>query len=75
MAMDFVSTAGQSQLAQQCQRLRSKGMFIEVEPDPTVTHTSDGFFWCTHTMNCLGPDGQVADRDSCQAGRRCFEAR
>lgn len=72
MAMDFVSTARQSQ---ECQRLRSKGMFIEVEPDPTVTHTSDGFFWCTHTMNCLGPDGQVADRDSCQSGRRCFEPR
>ena len=67
MAMDFVSTD------QQCRCLRSKGMFIEAEPDPTVSHTSDGFFWCTHTMNCLGPDGRAADREDCRPGRGCFE--
>ncbi|MGH9340074.1 MAG: hypothetical protein ACRD1R_10925 [Acidobacteriota bacterium] len=58
----------------QCRRLRSKGMFIDAAPDPTVPSMSDGFFWCTHTMNCLGPDGKVATVESCKSGRRCFEA-
>jgi hypothetical protein len=46
---------------------------VEVEPDPNVSHTSDGFFWCTHTMNCLGPDGKAADREACHPSRGCFE--
>ncbi len=58
-----------------CKRLRSKGMYVESEPDPTVPSTSDGFYWCTHTMNCLGPDGSVASRDKCRPGRGCFESR
>jgi hypothetical protein len=58
-----------------CRRLRSKGMFIEAEPDPTVPNTSDGFYWCTQTQNCLGPDGGVADKLRCRAGRGCFEPR
>ncbi|UCF37258.1 MAG: hypothetical protein JSU96_21135 [Acidobacteriota bacterium] len=58
-----------------CKRLRTKGMFIESAPDPTVPNTSDGFFWCTHTMNCLGPDGSVAEKEKCKAGRECFESR
>jgi hypothetical protein len=56
-----------------CRRLRSKGMFIDAEPDPKIPGTSDGFYWCTHTMNCLGPDGKVATKDQCKAGRGCFE--
>jgi hypothetical protein len=58
-----------------CKRLRSKGMYIESEPDPTVPQTSDGFYWCTHTMNCLGPDGKVAGKERCTPGRGCFESR
>ena len=56
-----------------CSRLRSKGMYIDAAPDPSVPKTSDGFFWCTHTMNCLGPDGNVADRESCRPGRSCYQ--
>ena len=54
-----------------CRRLRSKGMYVEAEPDET--EPGDGFCWCTHTMNCLGPDGEVADAESCRPGRSCFE--
>lgn len=57
----------------QCRNLRSKGMFIEVEADPTVPSMSDGFVWCVHTMNCLGPDGRVAGEEDCRLGRSCFE--
>ena len=57
----------------QCRRLRSKGMFVNAEPDPKNPSMGDGFLWCTHTMNCLGPDGKVADREACQPARACFE--
>lgn len=33
----------------------------------------DGFVWCTHSMNCLGPDGVVASKEHCREGRGCFE--
>lgn len=56
-----------------CKRLRWKGMFVEAAPDPTVPNMSDGFVWCTHSMNCLGPDGKAADRDNCKPGRSCYE--
>ena len=37
-----------------CRRFRTKGMFVDVEPDPTVPSMSSECFWCTHTMNALG---------------------
>ncbi len=57
-----------------CRRLRWKGMFIDAEPDPSIPNTRDGFFWCSLTMTCLGPDGRVADEESCCLGRGCHEA-
>ena len=69
-------TAGRAAFAL-CHRLRSKAMYMDVEYDPSVPGgvPGDGYFWCTHTMNCLGPDGRVADRDRCTegSGRGCFE--
>ena len=56
-----------------CRRLRNKGMFIEVEPDPHVPNPDDGFCWCTHTLNCLGPDGNPVDKEECKPGRDCYE--
>jgi hypothetical protein len=58
-----------------CRRLRSKGMLMALPPDASaeVEGSSDGFFWCTHTMNCLGPDGRVADLRRCAPGRDCYQ--
>ena len=56
-----------------CSCLRNKAMYIDFEPDPSIPDTRDTFFWCRHTMTCLGPDGQVADEGSCRPGRACFE--
>lgn len=56
-----------------CARLRWKGMFVDAEPDPSIPNTRDGFFWCSLTMNCLGPDGRVAEEESCRQGRVCHE--
>lgn len=64
-----------------CRHLLSKGMFVtgEVNPgdDPTGDYAEigDSNCWCNRTQNCLGPDDQLVDRDSCVAGRGCFEAR
>jgi len=57
-----------------CRRLRFKGMYIDVEPDPHVPNTSDGFCWCSHTQTCLGPDSEPVDKDDCILGRQCYEA-
>jgi len=59
---------------QRCALLRSKWMFIEAEPDPTVPRSDSGICWCVHTQNCLGPDGRVANEENCQPGRACYEA-
>ena len=62
-----------------CRRLRWKTMFMALAPpDPDVPfdpqhEIDDGFVWCTHSMNCLGPDGAVASRGACREGRSCFE--
>lgn len=56
-----------------CRRLRYKGMYIQVEPDPEVPNSSDGFCWCSHTQNCLGPDRKPVDRVECHPGRGCYE--
>lgn len=56
-----------------CGRLRWNGMYVDVEPDPTIPNMRDGLFWCSHTMTCLGPDGRVAAEGNCCEGRGCFE--
>jgi hypothetical protein len=58
-----------------CWRLRSKNMFVNAVPEPGIPQASDGFFWCTHTMNCMGPDGKVANTRSCVPDRACYETR
>jgi hypothetical protein len=57
----------------QCRCLRSKEMYINVEPDLSMPHSGSGIFWCAHTQNCLGPDGKVAGEENCRPGRSCFE--
>jgi hypothetical protein len=58
-----------------CRFLRTKGMFVEAEPDPAVPNPRDGLCWCVHTQNQLGPDGSVAEPERCGPGRRCYEAK
>lgn len=58
---------------ERCRLLRSKWMFIEAEPDPTVPHGDSSVYWCVHTQNCLGPDGGVANLENCKPSRACYE--
>jgi hypothetical protein len=54
-----------------CSNLCWKGMYIWAGPaDPTVGPTSDGIFWCHHTHNCLGPDGELAEPSKCDSSER-----
>ncbi len=56
-----------------CRHLRSKEMFIEVDPDPRAPHNGSGIYWCVYTQHCLGPDGAAAEPEACRPGRRCYE--
>lgn len=56
-----------------CRLLRTKGMFVDVEPDPLVPNPRDGHCWCVHTQNLLGPDGRVAEPEFCGPERDCHE--
>jgi hypothetical protein len=56
-----------------CPCLKWKGLFIQVEPDPSAQYVSDGSFWCVYTQNCLGPDGGLAEPGECSsADRACW---
>ena len=61
------------EIRETCQRLRYKGMYVQVEPDPLVPNPSDGICWCSVTQECLGPDGAVVEKEDCIPGRECFE--
>ncbi len=56
-----------------CSSLRCKEMFIDGDPELSLRTSGSGIFWCSHTQNCLGPDGQVAEPESCKPGRSCYE--
>jgi hypothetical protein len=71
--MDLATNANPNGPRACCANLRWQGMFIDVEPDLTVSLAGEGFCWCSLTMTCLGPDGRVADAARCGGGRGCFE--
>jgi len=54
-----------------CEKLRSKGMYIDTVWDPTVQRGEEAF-WCQHTFKCLGPDGKPVDEVECNPSRECF---
>ncbi|MCL4190294.1 MAG: hypothetical protein KJZ87_01010 [Thermoguttaceae bacterium] len=59
--------------SRRCKYLRSKEMFYD-DGLPLEERSGSGIFWCSHTHNCLGPDGVIVGDEDCTAGRRCYEA-
>ena len=57
-----------------CVNLRWKGLYIGVDPDPSVGQGGDRHFWCQHTYICLGPDGKGVEEEDCNPSRSCYEA-
>jgi hypothetical protein len=73
---EFTNTSSEASLpilGQYCRRLRCKEMFVDTGVAFHPAHSGSGIYWCNHTQNCLGPDGEVADVESCKPGRACFE--
>ena len=56
-----------------CRLLRSKWMFIGVEPDRAAHGSGGSNCWCVHTQKCVGPDGQGVTPETCKADRACYE--
>ena len=56
-----------------CEKLRWKGLYIEAVEDPSIAPNNDRSFWCQHTWNCVGPDGQLVDEFECSPARNCYE--
>ena len=53
-----------------CQCLRSKELFYQAEAEASPAR---GPFWCVRTQSLTGPDGQLADTETCRPGRSCCE--
>ncbi len=59
---------------ERCEFIRWKGLFVDIsqrdtsEPESTEPHV----YWCLHTQNCMGPDGQVVDEEVCTSLRSCY---
>lgn len=70
-----MENAGFRVVTERCGNLRWKGMFIDVSGDAASpeAEAGDRIYWCVHTQNCLGPDGQVADADACNTLRSCYQ--
>ncbi len=56
-----------------CRFLRCKEIFIDTGREFKMSESGSGIFWCAHSQNCLGPDGQVADPENCKPERGCYE--
>ncbi len=55
-----------------CKHLRSREMFYDSDTADDEAYSS-GLFWCAHTENCLGPDGQACGDEECGGDRGCHE--
>lgn len=60
------------QIGEVCHSLRSKKLFYQTEGDESPA-ANEAPFWCTRTQSIVGPDGQVADVESCRPSRGCCE--
>ncbi len=58
-----------------CMHLRSKGMYVTGQVDPTDDYEGlgDGHCWCSHTQAGMGPDNELADRRLCNPSRQCYQ--
>lgn len=33
----------------------------------------DGYYWCSRTCTCVGPDDEIVHPKDCQPGRTCYD--
>jgi len=64
----------EERLPNRCGFIRWKGLFIDVQADTSgSSQGGDHIYWCLLTQNCLGPDGQIVDEQTCNAFRSCYQ--
>lgn len=56
-----------------CHALRSKKLFYQEGGEASAAENSAPF-WCARSQSLVGPDGKIADLESCRPGRVCCEA-
>ena len=63
-------------LAVVCRHLRSKGIFVsgQMEPSADFEKQGSGHCWCNWTQHVFGPDDQAVNRRECGPARTCYEA-
>ena len=68
--------AKETRISPFCAHLRTKKYFFLTRPALTEDDILDGSgrSWCQHTMEALGPDGELVDPEDCRSQRRCFES-
>jgi hypothetical protein len=56
-----------------CPSLRWKNQFVLVHRDAAESANHEGLFWCLDTQNCIGPDGGIAEPETCTSKlRECY---
>jgi hypothetical protein len=58
-----------------CPSMRLKHMLTHSLQDPMSTERKwpgDGYYWCTRTCNCVGPDDELVNPGACLPGRACY---
>lgn len=55
-----------------CQHLRSKTYYYQADGQEMAA-SAIGAYWCLKTMRPDGPDLELAEPETCRAGRECFE--
>jgi len=74
----FGGPQGQDSSQPACVYLRSKGMYVTgdlqpTHPDELLSHEHN--CWCNLTQQVVGPDEALVDLNRCVAGRECFRSR
>jgi hypothetical protein len=55
-----------------CAELRSKQIIMNLDFHPSGIDNPGTGCWCFRTMQVFGPDGGIAGKDVCTAGRTCY---
>lgn len=62
-------------LVPSCLHLRHKMMYVDDRqslPGTVDDRSTTRVYWCTRTMDQLGPDGRVVNTKTCCSSRSCF---
>jgi hypothetical protein len=56
-----------------CHALRSKKLFYQDGGEASAAENAAPF-WCARSQSLAGPDGKIAELETCRPGRTCCDA-